>query len=48
MNEIEIQKSLVKLAFSKQQMPNYGLIDGSQNEVALGTKNYIWQVSGYL
>ena len=29
-------------------MPNFGLIEGSPNEVSLGTRNYIWQVSGYL
>jgi len=39
---------LVKEAFSKKPMPNFGLIDGGPNEVALSARNYIWQVSGYL
>ena len=34
MNEIELQKNLVKLAFSKSQMPNLGLVDGTASESA--------------
>ena len=48
MNEIEIQKALVKEAFLKRTLPNYGLVDGSPNESALAVRNYIWQVAGYL
>ena len=48
MNEIELQKLLIKEAFSKKQLPHLNLIDGSANDVALIVRNYIWQSSGYL
>lgn len=48
MNEIELQKTLVKQAFTKRAFPNLGLVDGNPNESANATRNYIWQVCGYL
>ena len=32
MNEIEMQKYLIKEAFSKKTLPNFGLIDGNSND----------------
>ena len=48
MNEIELQKSLVKEAFTKRAFPNLGLVDGNPQESALAVRNCIWQVCGYL
>ena len=48
MNEIDVQKSLVKEAFSKQVLPSYGLVDQSSTESVVGVRNYIWRITGYL
>ena len=46
MNEIEIQKLVVKEAFNKSKaLPDFGGI-GSENAIKL--RNYIWKVCGYL
>ena len=46
MNEIEIQKHLVKEAFNKSKsLPDFGSI-GEDNTIKL--RNFIWKVCGYL
>lgn len=46
MNEIEVQKLLVKEAFSKAKpIPDFGGI-GDENSLKL--RNYIWKVCGYI
>ena len=46
MNEIEIQKFIVKEAFNQSKpMPDFGAI-GEDNAIKL--RNYIWKVCGYL
>ena len=46
MNEIEIQKLIVKEAFNKSKpMPDFGPI-GEDSSIKL--RNYIWKVCGYL
>lgn len=48
MNEIEIEKNLIKDAFSKKQLPSFGIVDGGSTVVNQTVRNYIWQVAGYL
>lgn len=48
MNEIEVQKCLIKEAFSKKQLPSYGIVEGGPTVANQTVKNYIWQVAGYL
>ena len=48
MNEIELQKHLVKEAFGKSALPNYGLVDGNPHESALQIRNCVWKAAGYL
>ena len=44
MNEIEIQKSIIKECFNKQKnLPDFG---GLGNEQCIKLRNYIWQVCG--
>ena len=46
MNEIEIQKLVIKEAFTKKKaMPDFG---GLPNEAAIKLRNYIWKVCGFL
>ena len=46
MNEIELQKQVVKEAFTKtKSVPDFG---GLSNESAIKLRNYIWKVCGFL
>ena len=37
------------MAFSKSQMPFYGLVEGSQHlDGSYGLRHYIWKIAGYI
>jgi len=49
MNETDLQKQLVKEAFSNKQLPSFGLLEGGAAEAGVNVvRNYLWKVAGYL
>ena len=45
-NEIEVQKLIIKEAFSnKQALPSFG---GLSDEGCVKLRNYIWKISGFV
>ena len=50
MNEIEVQKQMVKLAFGKQSLALYNLVEGGTHATdgSQGVRHYIWKVAGYI